>query len=296
MAAAWPPLTIGLPVYNGERYLAEAIDSVLAQTFTDLRLVIGDNASDDATADIVADAASRDERIEVRRADRNRGAAWNFNRVLADSGSAYVKWLAADDALAPTNAEATIAALAEHGPSVVLAHPRTVIIDADSVEVEIYDLDVALPHDRPSDRYGALVRQLMRANPLFGTIRAEALARTRMLGGYFRADTVLLSELALVGKWLLLDEALFLRRLHEANSLEANTTARERRRFYDTGGRDRTVELAHLRVLSGELSAYRHLGLPAAEIARCVRHLRHWQFKWMMARELTQAPLALVGR
>jgi len=74
-----PDLTIGLPVYNGERYLAGALDSILNQDYSDFVLVISDNASIDATQDICEDYADRDDRITYVRQETNMGGAWNFN-------------------------------------------------------------------------------------------------------------------------------------------------------------------------------------------------------------------------
>ena len=74
-----PRVTIGLPVYNGENYLAEAIDSILGQTFTDFELVISDNASTDRTEEICRKYADQNQRIRYFRHDRNRGASPNYN-------------------------------------------------------------------------------------------------------------------------------------------------------------------------------------------------------------------------
>ncbi|HLR96223.1 MAG TPA: glycosyltransferase, partial [Jiangellaceae bacterium] len=76
-----PRVTIGLPVFNGERYLEAAIDSILAQDFQDFELLLADNASTDATLEICERAAARDPRVTVHRSEANRGAAWNYNRV-----------------------------------------------------------------------------------------------------------------------------------------------------------------------------------------------------------------------
>src|SRR5262245_32943693 len=92
-----PRLCIGVPVYNGERYLEPAIGSLLAQTFSDFRLIISDNASTDGTEEICRALARRDRRIEYHRSTRNRGPAWNFNRVVELADAEYFKWAAYDD-------------------------------------------------------------------------------------------------------------------------------------------------------------------------------------------------------
>ena len=96
-----PAVSVGLPVYNGERYLAEAIESVLRQTFADFELVISDNASTDRTAEICRSFARADGRVRYHRNEANLGALPNFNRVFDLGRGRYFKWAAHDDVLRP---------------------------------------------------------------------------------------------------------------------------------------------------------------------------------------------------
>ena len=75
-------VSLGLPVYNGERFVGQAIQSVLDQTFTDFELIISDNASTDSTPDICEDFARKDPRIRYIPQEINIGAKANFNRVF----------------------------------------------------------------------------------------------------------------------------------------------------------------------------------------------------------------------
>lgn len=84
-------VTIGMPVYNGEKFIARAIDAVLAQTYSDLTLLISDNASTDATQAICEEYARRDPRVRYLRYEENRGASWNFNNTCHQSRSPYFK-------------------------------------------------------------------------------------------------------------------------------------------------------------------------------------------------------------
>ena len=72
-----PRVSIGLPVYNGENYLQDAMRSVLDQTFDDLELIVSDNASTDRSAEIAQDLAAADRRVRYFRNERNLGAAPN---------------------------------------------------------------------------------------------------------------------------------------------------------------------------------------------------------------------------
>ena len=101
MTANPPTLSVGLPVYNGENFIAEAIESVLSQTFQGFELVISDNSSTDDTRRICEHYESLDDRIIYHRVEQNKGAAWNFNRVFELSSGKYFKWLAHDDLIQP---------------------------------------------------------------------------------------------------------------------------------------------------------------------------------------------------
>ena len=80
MTSAAPRVSIGLPVFNGERYLARAIDSILAQDYADFELIVSDNASTDRTAEICRDHAERDPSVRYVRNARNLGAGPNYDR------------------------------------------------------------------------------------------------------------------------------------------------------------------------------------------------------------------------
>ena len=92
-----PKVSVGMPVYNGERYLEAALDSVLAQSFDDFEVVISDNASTDRTEEICKGYAHEDERIKYFRMRKNYGVNYNFNNVFRLSAGEYFKWASSDD-------------------------------------------------------------------------------------------------------------------------------------------------------------------------------------------------------
>jgi glycosyltransferase involved in cell wall biosynthesis len=116
-------VTIGLPVYNGARTIARALDCLLGQSFADFELVISDNASSDATGEICAAYAARDARVRYLRQPVNLGAAMNFRFVLFEARSEYFMWAAADDLWAPGFIARNLAVL-EARPDVVLSQSR----------------------------------------------------------------------------------------------------------------------------------------------------------------------------
>ncbi len=208
-----PSISIGLPVYNGERFLREALDSILVQTFEDFELIISDNASTDGTEQICKDYAAKDPRIRYFRNDTNLGASKNFNRVFEFSSGEYFKWMSADDKCAPTFLEKCKEVLDRH-PEVVLCYPKTNIIDEFGRIVRQYDDRLDLRFPRARDRFYQLFLRLSLSNAMFGLIRANLLSKTSLLGNYIASDIVLLAELTLYGQFFEVPEYLFFRRIH----------------------------------------------------------------------------------
>lgn len=256
-------LTIGLPVYNGERFLRDALESILGQTFADFTLVVSDNASTDATVEIVEEYASRDDRIVLLRNEENRGAAWNYNRVFSECRSPYFKWAAADDALAPTCLERSIELL-ESAPGVVLAYPLAQVIDAEGNAVGMIEDRLAAPPGAPPHiRIRQVMRNVVFGNAIFAVMRADALRGTRLHGNYPSADWVLLAELALAGEFREIPEPLFLRRLHEGISVRANPTPELLAQWFDP--ERKPVRRRSLVLLQEHLGAVRHARLSRSE-------------------------------
>ena len=123
-----PRLSIGLPVYNGERFLGEALDSLLGQTYEDFELIISDNASTDGTADICLRYAEQDSRIRYVRQPRNIGLIPNHDFVMEEARGELFKCAAYDDLYGRELLERCVEAL-DADPDAVLAHSWSVMID-----------------------------------------------------------------------------------------------------------------------------------------------------------------------
>jgi glycosyltransferase involved in cell wall biosynthesis len=228
-----PLVSVGMPVYNGERYLKLALDSLLGQTYTDFELVISDNASTDATEEICRAYAAADERIRYERADENRGAMWNFNHVFALCRGELFRWACYDDLCAPTHLESLVNAFAEAPPAVVLCYTQTQLIDENGEPAGVYDDRLDLREPKARQRLVHLVSELRLANPLYGLMRREVVARTRLMGPYPGSDLVWLAEMALQGEWREVPGRLFIRRLHPQMSTRANTTRSQIAEWFD---------------------------------------------------------------
>ena len=92
-------LSIGLPVHNGELFIERAIESILAQTFTDFELIISDNASTDSTQEICQNFSKKDDRIRIFKQEKNIGVHRNFYFLLSQAKGKYFAWAAVDDYL-----------------------------------------------------------------------------------------------------------------------------------------------------------------------------------------------------
>jgi len=203
-----------MPVYNGEKYLPAALDSVREQDEADLEIVISDNASTDATEEICRAAAAEDDRIRYVRHERNGGGRWNFNQVLGMASAPYFTWAAADDVRRPAFVRRCLEVFAESDPATVLVYPRTQIIDAGGIITEdLNDADLACDEPTPHERMGHFLRA-QAAHLFYGLHRTDALRRTRGIRPTVGNDLVILAELACQGPFQLVPEQLFLQRRH----------------------------------------------------------------------------------
>lgn len=218
MFGGTPKVSVGMPVYNGERHMRAAIDSILGQTFTDLELIISDNASTDRTREICQEYKAKDPRVRYYRNARNLGAPANWNTVFRLAKGKYFKWASANDVCDRRFLELCVNVLDEH-PDAVLAYPRTRLILGDSGESEDFEDRLNLTHDSPVERFQAFFEQKRLNNVLNGLIRPEVLRRTRLHSAYRASDTVLMAELTLHGKFVEIPETLFFRRMDRASAM-----------------------------------------------------------------------------
>jgi glycosyltransferase involved in cell wall biosynthesis len=219
-ASTYPLVSIGLPVYNGERCLRLALDSLVAQDYPNFEIIICDNASADSTEAICREYAARDRRIHYHRGDCNRGAVWSFNRVFELSTGRYFMWAAHDDLRDAQYLRCCVEAL-ERNPAAVMCCTDVKLIDEQGREVS----ESQFPHGirplgaTPWERIHAIAK----ANywyDFYGLIRSEILAQTRLCQRVWGFDVVLLLELCLRGGVAYVPRKLFVYRVVIAKTAE----------------------------------------------------------------------------
>ena len=127
-STAPPRVSMVMPVHNGARWLAEAIESVLAQDFADFELILVDDASRDASPAIMADAAARDTRVRLLRLDANVGLPAALNHGFAVACGELHSWTSDDNLLRPQMLDRLVATL-DAKPDADIVHADFMLID-----------------------------------------------------------------------------------------------------------------------------------------------------------------------
>lgn len=220
-----PTVSVVLPVYNGSKFVRQAIDSILGQTFEDLELVIADNASSDGTTEICQAYAEADQRVRYYRQLENVGAARNFNDGFRHARGTYFKWASCDDTLEPTYVERCVAVL-EADDDVSLVHTGVTCINGAGEETGTFELDRTFAAPDPYERF----RMLMQAwdfSAIWGLMRRATVEKTRLLPVYLGSDRLFLTQIALRGRPHFIEDRLFRWRIHEESFRERDTASKQ---------------------------------------------------------------------
>jgi glycosyltransferase involved in cell wall biosynthesis len=274
MSGQRPRLTIGMPVYNGANYLAETLDLILSQTFTDFELLISDNASTDSTGEICRAYAARDSRIHYQRLAANLGAARNFNRLVDMARGDYFKWAAHDDRFTPDFVERCIAVL-DREPDVVLCFARAQAIDEHGYTVELFDSKQRLASSRATERFYECINVPHAQTSVFGVIRTSILRQTRLIGAFSSSDRVLLGELTLLGRFYEISDILFFYRHHEQQSWRAYWGRHRYLAWFDPNKAGK-ISFPHWRLLLEHYITISRAPVSTAELLVCLLYLCWW--------------------
>lgn len=284
-----PVITVGLPVFNGGRWLRQAANSILQQTVRDLVLVISDNASTDDTAAIGRSLAAADPRVRYVRQGANIGVYRNYDFVFRQCATPFFKWAAANDLCAPSFLERCIEVL-QANDRAVLAAPRTIVFVDDPADGELYPWDSEYADLSPVRRFCRVMSELRLNNIFNGVIRSGALRTTGLNGVHWGSDIVLIAELALRGPLLLVNEPLFYRRM-SPEATNSRRKAGDIAQFFSSERRD-VLARPKWDFILHSLAAVRRAPLSGSERLQCAALIARmgWWARGEIARELFRAP------
>lgn len=270
-----PLISIGLPVYNGEKYIQEAVNSILSQSYENFELIISDNASSDNTENICREFCQKDERIRYSRHGYNIGAVPNFNSVLNLSRGKYFKWAAHDDVICPDYLARCVQIL-ERRKEVVLCQSRVVVINSSSQPIEKIKFDLSGANsDSPHIRFHDLLLKGILGFEIFGLIRADILKSIKPMGSYPGSDKVMRAELGLIGKIVEIPEYLFLSRDHSERSVRTYRSRQQRVIWVDSDNEGKRI-LPHWMILQEYISLIKRAPITAKEKINCYLLLIRW--------------------
>jgi glycosyltransferase involved in cell wall biosynthesis len=309
---AVPRLSLGLPVYNGEKYLAESIESLLGQSYENFELIISDNASTDSTADIGRHYMKQDSRVRYIRQKRNIGLAPNHNFVFRRSRGEFFKWAASDDLYARDLLQRCVDALDEN-PRVVLAHAWEAAIDAEGNVWQAHTYPLATDAPSAPERFRSILfgssglfepdllfgpgssprsgdsgfgnfirvdnQGVLRACDMYGVIRSDVLRRMSPLGSYHHSDRILACEIVLHGPFHMTPDWMYFRREYPDRAYNSSPKVRTRCAIQDPRRANRFLHPTG-RLLAeymwGYVAAIKNAPLSLAEQRECYRYLSQW--------------------
>ena len=214
--SAPPLLSIGVPVYNGEWYLAEALESALGQEYPNLEVLIADNASTDSTPDICR-RFEADSRVQYARSPETSDPVANFGRVLGMARGEYFTWLAHDDLLtSATYASALLERLEQNPDAVLCASALTVFRDDDPQARSVASYEPLAAGEPWKRARGALFRWPPGEweTLMYGVFRTEILRLELSANPSLRLP---LQRLAFEGRFIVVPDQLRAFRLHQGS-------------------------------------------------------------------------------
>jgi glycosyltransferase involved in cell wall biosynthesis len=288
-----PCVSIGLPVYNSEKYIVEAIQSVLNQTFEDFELIISDNASTDKTGEICKNFAARDYRVRYYRNDQNIGMARNHNQTFELARGQYFKWMHGDDLIASEYLEKCVEILQEF-PSIILCYTKEVEINEEGKtigrESYLVDFKCSQPHQRFKlyidlwQKYGHIY-----GNPVLGLIRSDKLKMTPLMRPRSWSELAFVGELLLLGEFYEVPEELFFYRHHPQSSraIKKQKGWNAHAKLWSPENRHK-IQRPELGLLFQLLTSIRNAPLSQYEKLFCYLQMGKWMsWKWKrLAKEL----------
>jgi glycosyltransferase involved in cell wall biosynthesis len=278
-----PTVALGMPVYNGERFIGEAIRSILDQSFGDFELVICDNASTDATEQICRKFVAEDSRVRYFRNPANLGAHPNFNLAFSRARGKYFKWAAHDDTLHPDYLRECVAGI-ETQPGAVQCQSDLEFIDESSQTIGVvpWTLEGASSDD-PVRRFGTMVLRSHNCYDIMGLFRRCVLAGVSLMN-FHGADRTLLVKMASTGPFAHVHRPLIRVRDFPGRYTRAQTRPSDRAKWHDTRITGR-ITFPHWRLYGTYWDVVREMDCGVFDKLRAAAILVAWWFvDWNFAK------------
>lgn len=203
-----PLVSIGVPVFNGEKDISRALDSLLGQDYSNLEIIISDNASEDATPEICAAYAQKDRRIKYYHSEKNLGSVWNFNRVFELSYGKYFMWAAHDDQRKPSFVSECVRKMEECSDVVLCQAYTAMFINGRKEMLYVAHMDSFEGVTGLVERYRETLKRFP-ATAIYGLYRSSAIRKTQMFEKKIATDLAFIQELSIYGKFVQVPKVLF---------------------------------------------------------------------------------------
>ncbi len=243
-AGSIPLVSIGVPVYNEDRFLEAALRSLLAQDYKNLEIIISDNASTDKTKDICRKFCKGDNRVRYFRFDTNQGITTNFKRVVELAQGKYFMWASGHD-LWSENLVSECTRSLEHEAEAVIAFGTSAWVDATGNPLASTSGWTDTRGMDPVARFFSVFWGNM--HPILGVMRVDALRKARYLS-CAGTDLITLSELVLMGHFLHVPTTSWIRREFRSTETHQDRMKRYRSSEYALSASvlDRTFPILRL--------------------------------------------------
>ena len=222
-----PLVSIGVPVFNGEKRLSHALDYLLEQDYSNLEIIISDNGSTDSTPDICAEYACRDSRIKTYRVEINHGVIWNYRHVFELSSGKYFMWAADDDIREPSFVSACVEKLEQCLGAVLCQSHTDIFIEGREEMLCEYNLNSFENATGLVGRYRETLKHIP-ATTIYGLYRVSGVHKTQLYHNVIATDLAFLQELSIHGAFVQIPKVLF----HYSGREKWNTIDEDYRVFF----------------------------------------------------------------
>lgn len=220
-----PLVSIGMPVYNGERFIRKALDSLLCQTYENFELIISDNGSTDRTHEICLEYSIKDKRVRYYRNEINMGAAWNFTRVFELSSAEYFMWSSHDDGWDPRYIKSCIEAF-NMSDDIILVGTACESIDPETEKVIFTDRGFSTIGIKPDSRFMLYKSNIHGGRHIggifYGLYKRSVLSNAMPMKKVVATDHLILAELCFYGEFVTIQENLMFKRWGGASTSHKN--------------------------------------------------------------------------